>query len=244
MASSLDKLVGNLQKDQFVNIKEYLRKKNKAAIAEYNTAKDIVYRHIKELENPISNAIDIGEFDFLKYLIDEQNELKKLLANLESKYEAQSAQRFALLIHKGVYPYDNVDGLEKMAETQLPPGRKNSFQNEDYVHAQKVWKEFECKTMRDYHNLYLTSDVLLLADVFDTFRDTQPGIIHHQVWHGDAALKLTEVKLELISDPDMLLMIEKGIRGGGVSTIMTRYGKANNKYMGDEFDPKKDSTYL
>ncbi|WAR09942.1 hypothetical protein MAR_035018, partial [Mya arenaria] len=68
MASSLDKLVGNLQKDQFVNIKEYLRKKiNKA---EYNAAKYIVYRDIKELENPISNAIDIGEFDFLKDLID------------------------------------------------------------------------------------------------------------------------------------------------------------------------------
>ncbi|WAQ99041.1 hypothetical protein MAR_023414 [Mya arenaria] len=204
---------------------------------------DIVYRDIKELENPISDAIDIGEFDFLKKLIDEQNELKTLLANLESKYEgehlslAQSAQRFALIIRKGVYPYDYVDGLEKLAETQLPPKEEfysklsgDNISDEDYVHAQKVWKEFECKTKRDYHNLYLTSDVLLLADVFETFRDyyTAPGL----AW--DAALKLTEVELELISDPDMLLMIEKGIRGG-VSTNITRYGKAryldaNNLY--------------
>ncbi|WAR09945.1 hypothetical protein MAR_035021 [Mya arenaria] len=105
--------------------------------------------------------------------------------------------------------------------------------------------------MRYYHNLYLTSDVLLLADVFETFRDvcltnynldlawyyTAPGL----AW--DAALKLTEVELELKSDPDMLLMIEKGIRGG-VSTITTRYGEANNKYMGDEFDPKMDTVHI
>ncbi|WAQ95244.1 hypothetical protein MAR_027934, partial [Mya arenaria] len=193
MASNLDKLVGNLQKDQFVN--------------------------------------------------------------LESKYKGE---QLSLKTRKGVYPYDYVDGLEKLAETQLPP--KNEFYSKlsgddisdgDYVHAQQVWKEFECKTMRDYHNLYLTSDVLLLADVFENFRDVcltnynldpawyykAPGL----AW--DAALKLTKVELELLTDPDMLLMIENGIRGG-FSTIMTRYGKANNKYMGDEFDPKKDSTYL
>ena len=54
----------------------------------------------------------------------------------------------------------------------------------------------------------------------------------------DAALKVTEVKLELLSDPNMLLMIEKGIRGG-VSTISNRYGKSNNRYMGDKYDAKK-----
>ncbi|WAR31549.1 hypothetical protein MAR_034091 [Mya arenaria] len=184
MASSLDKLVGNLQKDQFVNL-------------------------------------ECGA------------------SGINGKYKGKqlSLTHKALLKRKSVYPYDYVDGLEKLAETQLPP--KNEFysklsgddiSDEDYVHAQQVWKEFECKTMGDYHNMYITSDVLLLADVFETFRD-------------DAALKLTEVELELISDPDMLLMIGKGITGG-VSTIMTGYGNDNNKCMGDEFDPKKDSTYL
>ncbi|WAR16232.1 LOW QUALITY PROTEIN: hypothetical protein MAR_030826 [Mya arenaria] len=215
MASSLDKLVGYLQKDRFVNF-------------ECGASGTLC----QSLERP-SQSETYVEF-------------------------AQSARRFALLTRKGVYPYDYVDGLEKLAETQLPP--KNEFysklsgddiSDEDYVHAQQVWKEFKCKIMRDYHNLYLTSDVMLLADVFETFRDvcltnynldpawyyTAPGL----AW--DAALKLTKVMLELISDPDMLLMIEKGITGG-VSTIMTRYGKANNKNMGDEFDPKKDSTYL
>ena len=110
------------------------------------------------------------------------------------------------------------------------------------------------KNLEDYHNLYNRVDVLLLADVFENFRDiciknykldpahyyTAPGL----AW--DAALKVTEVKLELLSDIDMLLMVEKGIRGG-VSMISNRYGKANNKYMGNSFikrEPSKYITYL
>ena len=96
------------------------------------------------------------------------------------------------------------------------------------------------KSMRDYHDLYNRVDVLLLDDVFENFRDiciknynldpahyyTAPGL----AW--DAAIKVTEVELELLSDMDMLLMVEKGIRGG-VSMISNRYGKANNKYMSE-----------
>ena len=107
------------------------------------------------------------------------------------------------------------------------------------------------KTLQDYHDLYNEADVLLLADVFENFRDiciknykldpahyyTAPGL----AW--DAALKVTKVELELLSDIDMLLMVEKGIRGG-VSMISTRYGKANDKYMGDSFIKKDPSKYI
>ena len=93
--------------------------------------------------------------------------------------------------------------------------------------------------------------MILLADVFETFRDlcminyeldpawyyTAPGL----AW--DAALKMTKVELELLADIEMLDMVEEGIRGG-VSSIMHKHGKANNKYMGKDFNPENPSKYL
>ena len=107
------------------------------------------------------------------------------------------------------------------------------------------------KNLEEYHNLYNQVHVLLLSDVFENFRNicckhynldpahcfTVPGL----TW--DAALKVTEVKLELLSDPDILLMLEKGIKGG-VSTISNRYGKSNNSYMGDRYDASKPTKYI
>ena len=166
-----------------------------------------------------------------------------------------SGDKFNLLARKGVYPYEYMDSLEKLKETALPPkeafySRLNDggISDEDYAHAQNVWKTFKMKYFKDYHELYNKVDVLLLADVFENFRDicmtnyeldpahyyTAPGL----AW--DAALKVTDVSLELFSDIDMLLMYEKGIRGG-VSMISNRYAKANNKYMGDKFNSNEPS---
>ena len=166
-------------------------------------------------------------------------------------------EKTSLCLRKGVYPYDYVDNPEKLSETQLPP--KSAFysklnnkdiSDEDYTHAQKIWKEFEMKTMKDYHNLYLELDVLLLADVFENFREvcldnykldpawylTAPGLS----W--DAMLRVTGIKLELLTDPDMLMMVENGTRGG-VSMISNRYSEANDKYM-DSYDDAKPSKYI
>ena len=169
-----------------------------------------------------------------------------------------SDDKFNLLARKGVYPYECMDSLEKLKETTLPPkeafySRLNDggISDEDYAHAQNVWKTFKMKYFKDYHELYNKVDVLLLADVFENFRNiclknyeldpahyyTAPGL----AW--DAALKVTDVNLELLSDIDMLLMIEKGIRGG-VSMVSNRYGKANNKYMGNKFNSNEPSKYI
>ncbi len=107
------------------------------------------------------------------------------------------------------------------------------------------------RSMREHHNLYLKFDVLLLADVFENFRDvcisnyglgpcwyyTSPGLS----W--DTLLKTTNIYLENITDPDMYLFFKKGTRGG-ISTITTTYGEANNPYMGDEYDPEKLTKYI
>ena len=199
----------------------------------------------------------IDSFRFMASSLDtlSKNLSKQQCKNIGSKY---SGKKLDLLLRKGVYPYDYVSSLERLDETKLPP--KEAFysklndcgiSDEDYKHAHTVWNEFGCKTFRDYHNLYNVSDVLLLADVFENFRDvcmanykldpawyyTAPGL----AW--DAALKLTKVQLELLSDYDMLLMIKHGIRGG-ISTISNRYAKANNKYMGDKFNINELSKFI
>ena len=102
----------------------------------------------------------------------------------------------------------------------------NILQDEGYQHAQTVWKEFNIESMKDYHNLYNLSDILLLADVFENFRNiymTHYGL--DQDWYfrapglaWDVAFKIVKIQLELLSDLDLLLMIESGIRGG-IATI-------------------------
>jgi len=188
----------------------------------------------------------------LSSLVD--NLPKESFKNLEKAYEGEQLK---LLLRKGVFPYDWFDSFNKLSSTKLPPKEAfysklndTNITDDDYQHAQKVWETFEMKTMREYHDLYLESDVLMLADVFENFRDvclenygldpawyyTAPGL----AW--DAALKITEVKLELLTDCDMLLIVEKGIRGG-VSMISTRYGKANNPYM-NKYDPNQPTKYI
>ena len=87
-------------------------------------------------------------------------------------------EKLELLLKKGIYPYDYMDSVERFEETELP--KKEAFfsklngeavSEEDYEHAKKVWNEFEMKTFREYHDLYNQLDVLLLADVFENFRD-------------------------------------------------------------------------
>ena len=122
--------------------------------------------------------------------------------------------------------------------------------DKDYQHAQTVWKTFMLKTMGEYHDLYLKSDILLLADVFENFRRTcleycKLDPCHYFTSPGlswDAMLKMTNIKLELMIDIDMFQFIEKGMRGG-ISYIANRYGKANNKYM-KEYDNKTSQQYL
>ena len=93
--------------------------------------------------------------------------------------------------------------------------------DKDYTHAQKVFKKFKFKNLGDYHYLYLQSDTLLLPDVFENFKNKCIEIYELDPTHFLSApglawqvcLKKTEVELELLTDIDMLLMIEKGIRG-------------------------------
>ena len=179
---------------------------------------------------------------------------KDAFINLLKNYTPEQAE---LLKQKGFYPYEYMDSVEKFKDKKPPPRKAfyskltgKGITEKDYKHVLNVWNSFNMETMKDYHELYNDSDVLLLADVFENFRDiclknygldpvhyyTAPGL----AW--DACLKMTDISLELLNDVNMLLMFEKGIRGG-ISIISNRYGEANNKYM-KGFNKNKPSKYL
>ena len=136
--------------------------------------------------------------------------------------------KFVLLLRKDVYLYEYMDSWERFNETSLPDKyyfyselNLEDISDKDYLHSQKVFEEF-CTDMGEYHDLYVQTDTLLLAGVFEKFRETcidiygldpsyflsAPGL----AWQ--ASLRKTKVKLELLTDYHMLLMIEQGIKGG------------------------------
>ena len=235
---------------------------------------DIIKEKKEREEEPLnidviaSNAEKYITFKIGKHLkfIDSYQFMASPLANLAKtlpaeKYiytsEAFSGERLDLMKAKGVYPYDYMDSFQKFSQTQLP--KRDDFYSlltdeeiseEEYAHAQKVWETFGIENMGQYHDLYLKSDVLLLADIFENFREQYLHTYGLDPAHYvslpssslDSAFKMTGVRLDLISDVDMFNFIEKGTRGG-ISTITHRYALANNKYM-KNYDPHKESSHI
>ena len=199
-----------------------------------------------------NHLVFLDSFQFMSSSSD------KLVNNLPKdsfKYTSQvfDDEKLDLMIRKGVYPYGYMDSFEKFKE-QLPSKEEfysvlndEHISDDDYEHAKKVWETFSMKNMGEYHDKYLTSDILLLADVFESFRKTcieyyKLDPCHYFTSPGlswDAMLKMTGIQLELMTDIDMFQFIERGLRGG-ISYIANRYGKANNKYM-KEIDEKAPS---
>jgi hypothetical protein len=152
---------------------------------------------------------------------------------------------FELLKQKGIFCYDYVDSPEALDVDHLPSIEE--FHNkltdspcdpDDYLHAQKVWDYFGCKTLRDYHDIYLHTDVVLLADVFHKFRSfcikdykiNPVAYISAPQMFSDAMLKYTGVKLNVIVDHEMYLFWEKH-KLGETTFLNEQYATTNNKYI-------------
>ena len=189
--------------------------------------------------------IELRFIDSFKFMASSLDSLIKNLVSSGEKlfsFENCTEDQYDLLTRKGVYPYEYMDSWDKFEETQLPPKEAfdsnlnmSSISEKDYQHARKVWDAFKISNLGEYHDLYLETDVLLLANVFEAFRNTclrhysldpahfytAPGL----AWQ--ACLKKTGIKLELLTDPDMLLMFEKGIRGG-ITQAVHKYASANH----------------
>ncbi len=204
-------------------------------------------------------SVTLGKLRFidsLQFMAASLDELVKGCSKFDNLRDC-FGDKFNLLAKKGVFPYEYLDDWSKFDETSLPDKDKfysqlknENITDDEYRYAQDIWKEFDCETFGDYHDLYLKTDVLLLADVFESFREVSynnygldpcwyysaPGLS----W--DALLKFSKVRLELLTDVDMFNFIEKGIRGG-ISVITKKYAEANNKYL-KQYNPDLPSRYL
>ena len=184
----------------------------------------------------------------------------QLVSDLRKKFPStyklcnKNSAKFILLLRKGVYPYEYMDSMDRFDETTLPNIEK-SYSNlqlkhiskDDYKHANKVWDTFEIKTLGEYH---VQADTAQLSDVLESFRSlclkeyqldpayfvSTPSLAY------EAMIKITKRKIELFTDIDMLLMPEKGIRGG-LMQVIKKHGIANNKYL-PSYDNTKKSVYL
>ncbi|KYQ46568.1 hypothetical protein ALC60_14427, partial [Trachymyrmex zeteki] len=196
------------------------------------------------------NNIKLRFIDSYKFLSTSLDKLasflnKNELRILQCEFQNLPEEDFELLIRKGIFPYEYIDCANKLQDTCLPPRESfyssltgHTVTESDYAHAVNVWQQFSVQTLGEYSDLYLKTDVLLLADIFENFRDkciesygldpayyyTLPGF----TW--DAMLKHTRVNFELLTDIDMVMFIERGIRGV-LSQCSSRYARANNKYM-------------
>ncbi|XP_070152494.1 uncharacterized protein [Polyergus mexicanus] len=221
-------------------------------------------KHVKDtIEGSDSRSdIKLRFIDSYKFLSTSLEKLISFLNNdklqiLKSKFQNLSIEEFNLLTRKGVFPYEYIGCVDRLHETCLPPRESfyssltgDTVSESDYAHGENVWKRFSVRTLGEYSDLYLKTDVLLLADVFENFRDkciesygldpayyyTLPGY----TW--DVMLKYTNITFELLTDIDIVMFIERGIRGG-LSQCSGRYARANNKYT-SSYDPSKPSSYV
>jgi len=192
--------------------------------------------------------------DSLQFLSSSLDNLAGLLAASQFIHlKSHFPYNWQLLSRKGVYCYDYMDSMERFNETSLPSIESfysklydQHISEREYEHAEDVWCAMDCENIGHYHNIYLLTDVLLLADVFENFRKMSLetyGLdpVHYCSLPGlswDAMLKYTNVHLDLITDPDMYQMVEDNIRGG-ISNISHRHAIANI----DEIDIPNPESY-
>ena len=247
MTSSLSKLVDNLSEGIHNNKRadckfnlDYIKTKNEKLILEcYNCKQCYRKKFNKELIKRFAST-----YEFCNN-------------HTTGSSSSERINKFVLLLRKGVYPYEYMDTCERFSEISLP-SKEDFYSNLnmedisdiDYRHANNVAKRFILENLGDYHDLYVQSATLLLADVFNNFKDmcikeykldpahflSLPGL----AWQ--ACLKKTNIELELLTDYDMLLMVEEGIKGG-ICHSVHRYAKANNKYM-KNYNNNEESSYI
>lgn len=211
-------------------------------------------------------CFNLGIFKFIDSLQFLTASLDTLVSNLKEnglhlfEYTSKlSEKHYHFLLQKLPYPYSFCKNLGDFNYPRLPP--RESFGNKlkgkfqisvtDYNLACNVYETFECKSFLDFHILYLKTDICLLADVFENYRNMC------MQWYGldpawylssshfvkDALLKTTKMRLECLHEMKMYELFERGVRGG-ICTVSEKYSRANNVHMGEKYIPEDPSVYL
>jgi hypothetical protein len=177
-------------------------------------SKEILRYHVPGKEGGKTRAFNQRFIDSASFL---QSSLQKLAENLPEdgfNYLEKFVGKDPILKQKGVFPYEYIDSMEKLNEACLPPNEKffSSLTNEgisdkDYTRAQEVWERFGCKTLWDYSEVYLKTDIALLTDIFEDFRKMAKRTYGlDPLWYYaasglslDAALRFTGVELDQLN---------------------------------------------
>ena len=209
----------------------------------------------KYISFSLGNLKFVDSMNFMKSSLDNLVKGNEEFPIMQRRFPEENWQR--LLQKKGIYPYEYMDSFKRFGETQLPDKEKfysslngKGITDEEYAHAKEVWAALGCRNLGDYHDIYVETDTLLLADVFENFRKVcqeKYGLdpAHYYSAPGlswDALLKKTGVELDLLTDMDMHLMIERGMRGG-ISMASKRHAKANNPLV-EGYDPAQPTNYI
>ena len=246
LSTSLDKLVKNLvDKSKITGCKYCPRRGPEKLISKHQKIahkKDFNTEYIHKANN--STLADL---------------FPNLYENFKKKWNHLDFEVFTkFMTRKGVYPYTYMDSADKFRETKLPAKldffndlTRKHITDEDFAFVNELWETFSLKNLGELHDLYMETDTLLLADVFENYRKTifnhyDLDPIHFYTapslsW--SAGLKFTNVKLEIPSDIDMHMFFDRGLRGG-ISLVTNHYAKANNKLMKEYYDSKTKQSYI
>ena len=200
----------------------------------------------------LSSSLD----SLVSSLLNKDTNIDSIKNKFSTLFEYYDDKQALKLLRKVVYPYDymNKDWQKRLKQKELPDTKyfysslsNTKCSNEDYKYAKEISNYFKCKNIRDYNDLYVETDVFLLADVLASYRmksNESSGIdpIHCISSPGlsdRTMLKLTNIKIRLITDRDAYLIIKKGIKGGRCEGI-DYHAKANNKYLNSNFNKETD----
>lgn len=209
-------------------------------------------KHIEGNEKKKLKALQIRFLDSYRFLNSSINNLASLLtkeklkiSNAEYHKENLTSEQIDLISLKGVFPYEYLNSWSRLNDKKLPPKKdfyssltQSNISDDDYKRAVDIWSIFHMQSLLEYSNRYLKTDLFLLVDIISSYQTDMHSVygldpLHFYTGPGFAWMTMlyyTGVKLELISDIDIMLFIESMIRGG-VSTCMGRYAKADNPFM-------------